>query len=152
MESLWPTKEEIFSSEKDSPKNILIEQVNILNKNFSEINAEVIPDVRLDGIPVSDMNLILPKASDSALDFNASMNLPIYYRLIISSKIANYRVEIMKIKQYIRNSYPADIIDCVNEKTYTVGTKEQLSNKLRLIFNSDRVKTTLRNLLKLSGV
>lgn len=151
MENLWPTKEEILSSEKDSPKMILEEQVDFLNKNFTEISAEIIPDVRQDGIDVSNQ-IILPKASNSALAFNANMNFPIYYRLIISSKMTNYRVEILKIKQYLRDCYPAEIIDCINDVTYNAGSKDILKNNLKVVFNSERVKTTLRNLLKLSGI
>lgn len=148
MENLWPTKADIFFSEEGSPKKILEEQVNLFNQEFNEIRAEILSESSFSEIDLSNLQI---HTSSNSIKNSAYMNMgaPIYHRLIILSVLGNYRIEILRIKQYPSNNYPSEIIDCINDNNHIVNTKEELNSVLKTIFHSDRVKTTLRNILKL---
>lgn len=144
--SLWPSEDEILNPEEDSPRFILTEQAQYLEKEFSNIEAHVVyatEDKIKSYINTKEWTL-LPSPEESPL-LKVPSNRNIYYRFIITSKSIDYITEILRVKITGFENYPCMLEDCLTGTKYSIRNRNEFERYLAQIFNSKNVKQTLKN-------
>lgn len=126
-QNLWPNKSEIILPKEYLPEYILKEQAKYLEDMFPELKVDVSFELRY--------------------PFAKTM----YILFTISNKNNNFKFRLLELR-IINENYLYELSDLVNYTEFNIVSKDNFESRLKEIFNSDKVKKKLENIIVTKSV